>query len=132
MQSLKRKPRRQRLCLLRREIASLRSWMRDAPSNRAQPSRWVVESRLRQLTEEAERLAADFLQARGLRVLGRNLRWPDGEGPTTGQQYTIMGRKHPEYYVFQDFPQDRAHHHGRDLPRRVVLRKIDLLGREAA
>ena len=27
----------------------------------------------------AERLAADFLQARGLRVLGRNLRWPDGE-----------------------------------------------------
>lgn len=58
--------------------------------------------------------------------------WPDGEGPTTGQQYTIMGRKHPEYYVFQDFPQDRAHHHGRDLPRRVVLRKIDLLGREAA
>ena len=27
----------------------------------------------------AEQLAARFLEARGLRVIGRNLRWPDGE-----------------------------------------------------
>ena len=49
----------ERLSLLRREIASLRAWMRDTASNRPVPSRWVVESRLQQLTEEAERLAAE-------------------------------------------------------------------------
>ncbi|MBP6095622.1 MAG: YraN family protein [Methyloversatilis sp.] len=27
----------------------------------------------------AEQLAARYLEARGLRVIGRNLRWPDGE-----------------------------------------------------
>lgn len=49
----------ERLSLLRREIASLRAWLRDTPSTRPMPSRWVVETRLQQLSEEAERLASE-------------------------------------------------------------------------
>jgi hypothetical protein len=56
------------------------------------------------------------------------LTWATGE-PPTGRQYTITGRFHPEYFVFSDYPQDRAHHQGEPLPRRVVLRKFDLLGK---
>lgn len=56
--------------------------------------------------------------------------WDDGEGPAVGQQYSIKGRRRPEYFLYQDFPQDRAHHHGADLPRKVVLRRFDLFGRE--
>lgn len=57
------------------------------------------------------------------------LQWPPGEGPPLGAPYTLVGRAHPEYFVWGNFPQDRAHHHGRDLPRRVVLRRFDLFGR---
>jgi hypothetical protein len=56
------------------------------------------------------------------------LTW-DGDAPPDGAQIALTGRKRPEYFCLQEFPQDRAHHHGRDLPRRVVLRKFDLFGR---
>lgn len=56
------------------------------------------------------------------------LTWTIGE-PPPGEQYSITGRMRPEYYVFQDFPQDRAHYGGQPLPRRVVLRRMDLFGR---
>jgi hypothetical protein len=46
-----------------------------------------------------------------------------------GQQYSMSGRRHPEFFMFQDLAQDRSHHLGEDLPRRVVLRKFDLFGR---
>lgn len=46
-----------------------------------------------------------------------------------GQQYSMSGRKHPEFFLFQDLAQDRSHHLGKDLPRRVVLRRFDLFGR---
>lgn len=59
---------------------------------------------------------------------GGVLAWSDG-APPNGQQYSITGRKHPEYYMLQEFAQDRAHHQGLALPRRVVLRKLDLLAR---
>lgn len=55
--------------------------------------------------------------------------WPAGNMPMAGTQYSISGRRAPEYFCYHQFPQDRAHHGGRDLPRRVVLRKFDLLGR---
>lgn len=48
---------------------------------------------------------------------------------TVGTQYTIAGRRNPEFYVFQDLPQDRAHFHGARLPRRVAVRRFDLFGR---
>jgi hypothetical protein len=59
---------------------------------------------------------------------GVTLSWP-GDQPPLGAQVALSGRKRPEYFCLQEFPQDRAHHGGRDLPRRVVLRRFDLLGR---
>ena len=59
---------------------------------------------------------------------GTTLVWP-GDSPPADTQVALSGRKRPEYYCLQEFPQDRAHHGGRDLPRRVVLRRFDLLGR---
>lgn len=52
-----------------------------------------------------------------------------GAAPQPGTMFSVTGRKRPDYFMFQDFPQDRAHHGGLDLPRRVVLRKWDLFGR---
>lgn len=58
------------------------------------------------------------------------LAWPGG-APSDGAQVSVSGRRHPEYFALQELPQDRAHHGGRDLPRRVVLRAMDLFGRAA-
>lgn len=57
-----------------------------------------------------------------------SLTWPEGS-PPIGTQYTLTGRKRPEYFCYGNFPQDRAHHHGLALPRVVVLRRFDLFGR---
>lgn len=56
------------------------------------------------------------------------LTWVDGE-PPAGTQYSVTGRQRPEYFVYGDFPQDRAHQQGTALPRRVVLRSFDLFRR---
>lgn len=53
------------------------------------------------------------------------LSWTSGE-PPAGTQYSITGRRRPEYFCWGEFPQDRAHHGGEPLPRRVVLRSFDL------
>ena len=55
--------------------------------------------------------------------------WPESDPLRPGETYTLAGRSRPEYYCYGDFPQDRAHHHGLCLPRKVVLRKFDLFGR---
>jgi hypothetical protein len=55
------------------------------------------------------------------------LTWASG-APPTGTQYSVTGRRNPAYWVFQEFPQDRAHSAGLALPRRVVLRKYSLAG----
>lgn len=49
--------------------------------------------------------------------------------PPAGAQYSVSGRKQPEYYLFTDLPQDRAHFGGARLPRRVQARRFDLFGR---
>jgi hypothetical protein len=60
------------------------------------------------------------------------LEWLGGVGaPPAGASFTVTGRRRPEYFSFKDYPQDRAHHGGLDLPRRVVLRLFDLYGRAA-
>jgi hypothetical protein len=46
-----------------------------------------------------------------------------------GQSFSITGRRRPEYFCFLDYPQDRHHHNGLDLPRRIVLRNFDLFHR---
>ncbi len=59
-----------------------------------------------------------------------SLSWADGTGaPPLGTQYSVTGRRNQEYYVFKDLPQDRAHFGGLPLPRRVVLRRFDLMAR---
>jgi hypothetical protein len=59
------------------------------------------------------------------------LSWDTGE-PPAGDQYTVSGKRRPEYFCFGDFPQDRHHQGGLALPRRVVLRRFDLFSRESA
>ncbi len=55
--------------------------------------------------------------------------WGAGQGPDPLQTYSLAGRKYPEYFVYGNFPQDRAHHQGLDLPRKIILRRFDLFGR---
>ena len=58
------------------------------------------------------------------------LLWADAPAaPPAGAQYSVTGRRHQEYYVFTDLPQDRAHFGGAPLPRRVQMRRFDLFGR---
>lgn len=58
------------------------------------------------------------------------LDWNGIEGaPPDGIEYTVRGRKRPEFYIFQDLPQDRAHFGGQRLPRRVAAKRFDLFGR---
>lgn len=59
---------------------------------------------------------------------GGVLSWTIG-GPPAGQQYTVDGIRNSEYFCFGPYPSDRMMHHGARLPRRVVLRQFDLLGR---
>lgn len=56
-----------------------------------------------------------------------SLAWASN-APPVGSQYTVTGRRHPQYWCFSDFPQDRSHSSGLSLPRRVVLRKYALAG----
>lgn len=52
-----------------------------------------------------------------------------GVVPDPGQQYTLVGEKFDEYYVYQMLPSDRNEHQGAPLPKRVQMRKFDLFGR---
>jgi hypothetical protein len=61
---------------------------------------------------------------------GDSLTWSEEGGcPPAGVQFSVTGRRQQEYYIFRDLPQDRAHHGGAALPRRVVARRFDLFGR---
>lgn len=59
-----------------------------------------------------------------------SLTWlhPDG-CPPVGVQVSMTGRRKLEYFLFKELPQDRAHHGGAALPRRVAARRFDLFGR---
>lgn len=52
--------------------------------------------------------------------------FPGTPAPALGQQYTVSGRCTPEYFLFKDMALDRAHYGGLALPRRLVLRLMDL------
>lgn len=66
----------------------------------------------------------------GLPTVAANgvLTWLSGE-PPAGIGYCITGTKFSEYFVFNAMPSDRNEHQGAQLPKKVVLRKFDLLGR---
>jgi len=53
----------------------------------------------------------------------------DATAPAAGQQFTMIGRKIPEYFLYRDFAQDRSHQGGAALPRRVALRRFALFGK---
>jgi hypothetical protein len=57
-----------------------------------------------------------------------SLSW-SGPAPPLHEQYSVRGSRAPEYYHFKNPFQDRQHHQGVDLPRRVVVRTFDLYGR---
>lgn len=57
------------------------------------------------------------------------LTWPSIGSPPMGQEYSITGTSLSEYFCFMDDPNPRGEHHGRLLPRRVVVRAFDLFGR---
>lgn len=57
--------------------------------------------------------------------------WTAGE-PPAGVGYSITGQRLPEYYCLVEMPSSRNEHSGAPLPRRVVLRRFDLLGRRSA
>lgn len=54
--------------------------------------------------------------------------WVAG-APPNGVQYSITGQARDDYFVWQDLVSDRGEHSGARLPKRVVLRKMDLFGR---
>lgn len=67
----------------------------------------------------------------GVPVVDANggLSWPNGGEPPPGTAYSLTGKKYSEYFVFQGWPSDRGEHFGRRLPKKVILRKFDLLNR---
>jgi hypothetical protein len=68
----------------------------------------------------------------GIPVIGVDGRpsWPGGVSePPPGASYSLTGTKHPEYFVWGDFPSDRNQHSGMRLPKRVVVRNFDLFSR---
>lgn len=58
-----------------------------------------------------------------------SLSWPDLGAPPLGQQYSITYQRNLEYFAFTQFASDRNKHGGLPLPKRMVLRRFDLLGR---
>jgi hypothetical protein len=58
------------------------------------------------------------------------LTWPVAGAPPSGTQYSISGTALVEYFVWGNYPQNRNEHFGAQLPKRVVLRKFDLFGRQ--
>lgn len=57
------------------------------------------------------------------------LTWPGSGSPPAGKGYSITGVRLNEYFCFGAFASDRNKHQGLQLPKRMVLRKFDLLGR---
>lgn len=61
------------------------------------------------------------------------LTWPAaGPGvnvPDAGQAFSITYERYAEYFCFGEFSVDRMKHGGSKLPRRMVLRRMDLMAR---
>jgi hypothetical protein len=56
------------------------------------------------------------------------LTWTTGE-PPPGMSYSISGTRLSEYFIFAEMPRNRNMHSGARLPKNMVLRRWDLLGR---
>lgn len=58
------------------------------------------------------------------------LSWPNGGAPPAGTTYSISGSRYTEYFCFGAYSSDRMKHHGARLPRKMVMRRFDLYGRD--
>lgn len=56
------------------------------------------------------------------------LNW-NGTPPPAGINYSLTGRRRPQYFCYLELPTDRPMHHGEPLPRKVILRRFELLDR---
>lgn len=56
-----------------------------------------------------------------------NLTWNSGEEPPAGAVYSVSGRRYPEYYCYLALPWDRPNARGQPLPRKILVRRLDLL-----
>jgi len=67
----------------------------------------------------------------GIPIVAANgtLSWPEGDAPPVGIKYTISGVKFLDYFCYGDFPSNRNAQSGAALPKRVVLRDVDLFNR---
>lgn len=74
--------------------------------------------------------ADDALVEGGIPSVGADgeLTWTTSAPPPQAT-YSISGRRRPEFFCFNEIPADRPLHFGEPLPRRVVLRRMDLFGR---
>lgn len=59
------------------------------------------------------------------------LTWASG-APPLGATYSVSGKKFNEFFCWGPYPSNRNEHQGARLPKRVVLRKFDLFGRDMA
>lgn len=53
----------------------------------------------------------------------------NGTPPPAKVNFSLTGRRRPQYYCYLELPTDRPMHHGEPLPRKVILRRFDLFGR---
>lgn len=59
-----------------------------------------------------------------------NLSWGAGQvAPPDDTAYSVTGIKYDEYFAYPDFANDRKHHHGANLPKKLLARRFDLYGR---
>jgi hypothetical protein len=52
--------------------------------------------------------------------------WPLPDAPDPGARFTLIGKKRPDYYLFNFLPVTRAHCAGQPLPKKFHLRRWDL------
>lgn len=66
----------------------------------------------------------------GIPVFDANGRptWTTGE-PPPGMSYSVSGTRFSEYFLYTEFPRNRNMHSGMRLPKLIVLRRWDLMGR---
>lgn len=57
-----------------------------------------------------------------------SLTWASG-APPAGKQYSITGTRFAEYFIYLDFPSDRAEHGGARLPKRMIAKRFEVFGR---
>ncbi|PZP59591.1 MAG: hypothetical protein DI604_32035 [Delftia acidovorans] len=53
----------------------------------------------------------------------------DGVSPLNMTRYTIVGNRYSDYFLFRDLTANRNEHSGMRLPKRVVLRRFELMVR---